>query len=370
MHIVFVSNYAPPGNGGIQFVMGQLANRYTADGHHVSIVAFDAKHDNHGWIHPDVCMIGVPAWNGLEAHSIPFPVFHPAALYRALNRVLQTADAVHIHGLLYMNTLLAAWMARRRGLRVVMTEHVGFVDYDRAWINAVERIALHSVGRFTLRMCNVVAVLNQRVHDEMRQLARRSTPIVKVVNGVDTTLFYPADAQTREALRRTLGFTRPTVLFVGRYAQKKGIDLALAAAAIDPSFDLVICGKDTDRIKSHTPNVRVIGFVDQPMLAQLYRAADVLLLPSTGEGFPLVVQEAMASGLPVVVSDDAVNREYLHDDAAMFTARDPDSIRQSLNALLADAARRAAMGASARAHALVRFDWAATAAQYLALYQR
>ncbi len=369
MHILFVSNYAPPGEGGIQFVMGQLANRYVADGHRVSIVAFRPEVSNHGWVDARVEIIGVPAWNGLEASGIPYPVFQPLALYRVVNRLLRTASAVHVHGLLYMNTLLAAWMARRRGIRVVMTEHVGFIDYNSALINAVEHLALNTIGRFTLHMCDVIAVLNQRVHDEMASLARRDTPVIKVINGVDTTLFHPATPETRAVIRTSLGFTRPTILFAGRYTQKKGVSLALEAAAHDASFDLVICGKETERITTTTPNVRVVGMVDQPTLANLYRAADALLLPSTGEGFPLVVQEAMASGLPVIISDDAINHEYLDDSVALFVERTPSAIASAIQMLISDDARRAEMGNHARAWAVRGFNWKTTAQQYLELYQ-
>ncbi|NDJ61265.1 MAG: glycosyltransferase family 4 protein [Chloroflexi bacterium] len=370
MHILLVSNYPPPYEGGIQFVMERLCEQYLAAGHRVTILASDTGLQPETTRTPGQRIIGVPASNVLEQYSIPFPLFDPLALLAVLGDMLPSVDVVHVHGLLYMNTVLAAWLGHVSGKRVVLTEHVGLVAYDSAPLNTAQRVAFATLGRVCCRSSDAVVVLNQRVADEIRSLPRRRTPLVKIPNGVDTALFHPPTPDRRADLRAKWGFGKLTVLFVGRLVQKKGIDLVVAAARLDSNFDVVICGKDTERLAEAPPNVRVIGLVDQPTLAELYQAADVLLLPSEGEGFPLVVQEALASGLPVIVSDDAVYREYLDETVAVFTERDPGAILAAIQSLLASDQQRRRMGETARAWAVERFDWAQTAQRYLDVYRK
>ncbi|MBE2271186.1 MAG: glycosyltransferase family 4 protein [Anaerolinea sp.] len=365
MHILLVSNYPPPYEGGIQFVLGQLYDRCVRLGHRATIVASDTGIPKN----PTRTLVGVPASNWLEQHSIPFPLFDPLRLIRALNRLLPETDAVHVHGLLYMSSLFAAIMARRRGIPVVLTEHVGMVDYHQPVLNLIQRIAFHTLGRLCVRAADAVVVLNERVYGEMQPLIRRGTPLLKVPNGVDTALFYSPTTDERPRLRAKWGFAKPTILFVGRLVKKKGIDLVVAAARLAPEWDFAICGKDTELLETDLPNVRVIGKVDQPTLRELYGAADVFLLPSEGEGFPLSVQEALACALPVVVSDDPTNREYLDETVAAFAARQPEAISAAIRSIIGDEDHRAAMSAAAYAWALAHFDWEVTVQKYLELYQ-
>lgn len=366
MHILLISNYPPPYEGGIQFVLGQLYDRYTARGHRVTIVASDTGIPKN----PTRTLVGVPASNWLEQHSIPFPLFDPLRLTRELTRLLPDVDAVHVHGVLYMSSVFGAVMARRRGIPVVLTEHVGRIDYHQPVLNAVQRVAFETLGRVCCRACDAVVVLNDRVLAEMRTLPRTGTPILKIPNGVDTALFYPADADERARLRERWQFSKPTLVFVGRLVKKKGIDLVIEAARLSPQWDFAICGKDTERLQTGLPNVRVIGKVDQPTLRGIYAAADAFVLPSEGEGFPLSVQEAMACALPVIVSDDATNREYLDESAAAFAARQPDALIRAIESVIGDASRRAAMSAAAYEWARTRFDWDVTVTRYLDLYAK
>ncbi len=150
------------------------------------------------------------------------------------------------------------------------------------------------------------------------------------------------------------------------FVKKKGIDLLLRAA--DPELELVLCGAGSQIPPQ--PGTRVLGLVDQSTLAEVYRAADVLVLPSEGEGFPLVVQEALASGLPVVVTDNEVNRDYLDETVAVFTARSPDAIRENTLALLRSPDLRRRMGTAGRMWAVRHFDWEDSVDRYLELYSQ
>jgi glycosyltransferase involved in cell wall biosynthesis len=117
--------------------------------------------------------------------------------------------------------------------------------------------------------------------------------------------------------------------------------------------------------------VAVIGTVPEADMAALYRAADVLAFPSTREGFGLVVLEALAAGLPAVVSDLPVLREHLEDgrDCAMVPVERPRPLADALVRVAGDPALRARLIEGGRRTAS-RYSWAACAEAHERVYGR
>jgi len=124
-------------------------------------------------------------------------------------------------------------------------------------------------------------------------------PADLVQNGVDTASFYPASR--RES-------AKPRLLFVGRFVEKKGLPILRELAGRLPQAQWHFAGWGAlDPARWGLPNVSVTYSANTEQLRALYQAADLLVLPSVGEGFPLSVQESMACGTPALVGEDTAD---------------------------------------------------------------
>ena len=219
------------------------------------------------------------------------------------------------------------------------------------------------------------------VKEEIQRAFRVAAEKLHVVyNGVDLAHFHP---QHRAALRgegrAALGCQpRDTVfLFVGSGFFRKGLAAAIAALARcgSKSLWLAVVGKDGDQARFED-QARAAGVADRVMflgaredVRPFYAAADCLILPSRYDPFPNTALEAMAMGLPAIVSDRCGAAEIIEPGANGWVCR-PDDV-EGLAALMAAADRsmrdeRAAAGARATAE---RFGLEAMAARLADLYR-
>ncbi|HEX8104367.1 MAG TPA: glycosyltransferase family 4 protein [Solirubrobacteraceae bacterium] len=375
--LLLVSHYALPHVGGMEMVIDAEARELARRGWDVVHVASAPPNLPGGPADPrpdGYRVVRVGALNALEERlGVPYPVFAPALL-PVLDREIARADVVHAHGFLYMSSVLALLLARHRrpGAVRVLTEHVGHVDYETRALDLAESAAIAGIGRLSTRAAEGLITMNPKVADALRGLAP-GRPVELIANGVDTEAFRPAAPAARAALRVRLGWDeRPRVLFVGRLVAKKGVDVALAAAAAAPdAFRLVVAGPG--RLPGPAPaNVDLLGAVAPERVAELMQAADAFLLPSRGEGFPVTAQEAMASGLPAVLADDPNYAAHVGGagDGVRLVAPEGGAVAAALRELLADPDARSAAGARAAAHAQRAFSWGAAMDAHEALFAR
>jgi D-inositol-3-phosphate glycosyltransferase len=368
MKILMTSHYSLPHRGGVEVLVAELSKRWRAQGHQVihqtsSIGApLCPRNDEQGLDGIHV----LPAMNFLEKYAIPYPLFNPVALYRSLDALIREADVVNVHGMLYMNSVIAARLAQHQGIPVVLSECPGFVSYRSPLVNLVERAAFETVGRSCSYYSDAVIVINERVARFLGRYVRSDTIIERIDVGVDTNYFKPAAPQRRAELREKWHLEKPAVLFVGRLVPRKGIS-HLGELSSDV-YELIICGRGDKRIDH--PNARFLGFVSDVELLELYQATDLFVLLTDGDDFPLVGLETMACGLPVIAFDTPANREYYGQSTALLVDGSINGVRLGIQVLVNDEQRRQALGNAARTRAVKMYDWARTAAAYLRLFER
>jgi glycosyltransferase involved in cell wall biosynthesis len=206
--------------------------------------------------------------------------------------------------------------------------------------------------------------------------------------GVDVARFRPApDARARLRSAAGIGADDPLVFTAGRLVRKKGFEYLIdALPMIGGTARLVIAGGgDLDaelraraRDAGVTDRVRFLGDIAQDEVGAWLAAADVAVVPSVRDasgnvdGLPNTVLEALASGTPVVATPAGGIASVIEDGRTglIVPEREPAALARAVAALLDDPARRATVGAAARALVSARFGWDGVAARFEAAYDR
>jgi glycosyltransferase involved in cell wall biosynthesis len=359
MRLGIATHNYPPHLGGLEAIVRELTRGFAR--FHDVVVVTTAWDGRNGISAEDgATILRLPAWHGSERRGVPYATPYGPGVGRALAE-LRTCDVLHAHGSLYATTLLAL-AASRSGAPLFVTEHVGFVAYPMAAVNVIEHAAWGAIGNPVIRRSKKVIAYNGRVRDWLR--ARFGADRVAfIANGIDTEMFRPADAAARRAVRERFGLPPDAVLalFVGRAAQKKNLDAVLAFPS--PGYRLVVCGAE----RKLPPEVINLGPLPHATMPDVFAAADFLLHPATGEGFPVTIQEAMASALPVAVLwDDGYAASV--DRGAVLAACSLEALAREATTIAASSSLRAEYGARAREFAVAHWRWGATVDQYLQLF--
>lgn len=333
--------------------------------------AKDANHP-HGELdwdrHPIGHMLPVESIEGIPVHRVRLPdetsVRRTATYFRALIALCRNPatrpDVIQLHSFERVESLFWIPRLRRLGIPIVYAIQISSPLHHRTRL--VE--ALHpKMLRIFYDLFDGVVTSSEQIEGRLRRLGV-SAPIAVIPNGVDATRYRPGDAAARRAARERIGLrgNGPVVLAVGAINPRKGSDLLLEAwsrqLSRHPELELVLVGPRHDqgtkrpgpfesRIEaliegSRRPGqVHLLGVRDD--VAELYAAADLVVLPTAREGgTPNVVLEAMACGIPTLLTpfdgqSTAIGRAGLE---FAQSARSVESLTRTLGELLANEARR------------------------------
>ncbi len=371
MRLLTTTHYFESHRGGVELVAGRLAREFAVAGVEVTWMAGDASPAPAP--EPGLAIVPLRVWNLAERRlGIPFPIPGVSALAR-IGKAVREADAVLLHDSLYPTNIAAFLAARWLGRPVAVIQHIGEVPYRNPLLRGLMALANRLVARPLLGAADQISFISAVTATYFESVRFRRPPAL-VFNGVDTNVFTPApDGAAKAAIRTRLGLAErgPVALFVGRFVEKKGLAYLQAAVRARPDIGWAFAGWGAvDPAAWGLSNVRVFKDLDHAQLADLYRAADVMVLPSAGEGFPLVVQEALACGLPVVCGAETVDADPaaaphlvgidLHPDDPAATGA---ALCDAVDACLA----RTDGGAERARFAAARYAWSSAAARHLEL---
>jgi glycosyltransferase involved in cell wall biosynthesis len=294
---------------------------------------------------------------------------------------ISSFDLVHIHALFSYAALPAAFHARRHGVPYVVrplgTLNKWGMLHRRPWLKAASFKLLES------RIVDNAALMHYTSEQER---AEAESLGVRTPSAVIPNPLPEIETAVRGEYRRThpeIG-CRPMALFLSRIDPKKGLDLLLRAFGEVrnqvPEAVLVVAGDHrTEHGKamqslasSLNLNGSVVwhGFAEGAEKASLFADADVFVLPSRSENFGIAVAEAMAAGLPVVVSDQvAIHQDVVSAYAGIRTRCEAAEVATAVRHLLVNAESRRVMGANGVRFAQAHYSSRAVTRQLVHAYE-
>jgi glycosyltransferase involved in cell wall biosynthesis len=255
---------------------------------------------------------------------------------------------------------------------LVVSIHDVTMETDASFAGGWHRQAgLRLVTGSVVRRAAAVTAPTQATLAGIRSVYPRARGLTLVPNGVDTRAYAAADDAAVAQARRAYGLPGRFVLAVGAHRPHKNFPVLVRALAALPALpedlSLVVVGQGDPRFRrlpealtalaaelSVAARVLLVPEVADDLLPAVYRAATLVAFPSVAEGYGLPALEALAAGVPLLVSDLPVLAEVCGDAAVRVPPRDPAAWAAAITALLADPAgarQRVQAGAAIAAQA-------------------
>jgi glycosyltransferase involved in cell wall biosynthesis len=361
VEVVQVAGYYPPHPGGEEVVAQRLAT-LQARRHRVTVYTCDLgaegapRHEHDG-------ALSVYRDRGWSVGNTPLI---PGLVGRLL-RHRPKPDVVHVHAGLALVPEMVRLATRLRGIPYVVHLHLMVRPSSgpgRILLPAYQRTLLPAFLRGAAGVICLTEAMRQTVIETFRVTPERA---VVIPNGVEADRFRPGRPGTRQDRE---------LLFVGRLTAQKNVLAAVEAMAHLPEATLRVVGGGElrptleRRIRDlRLSNVRLEGAVGRDDLAPFYQRATAVLMPSSHEGLPLVMLEAMAAGAPVVCTALPELVETGGDAVVTVRRGTAEDLVGPIRSLLNDPARRDRLSVAARQRA-TRYAWPAVVDAVDELYRQ
>ena len=357
--LIAADTYPPHVNGAAQFGY-RLAKGMTSRGHEVHVLACRpdkgksfTEFRTEGTVHR------------IRSHSVPtheyFRITFPWEIKKEISLLFDRVkpDVVHIQSH-YMIGEHVLYEAERRGVRIVATNHFmpenlnPFLPFPQWFKDIVGRISWKDMGKVMGR-ADVVTTPTPLAAKAMHQHAflRKVLPLS---NGIDSAAY---ELREGEVIER---HPHPTVLFAGRLAEEKHVDVLIDAVAKTPAelnvhLEIVGGGEVRAALEAQVarlglePRVKFLGLASDTELREAYIKADLFCMPGTAELQSLVTLEAMSASTPVLLADAMALPHLVRDgeNGYLFTPNDSDDLAAKITKVLQlPAEELAAMGKASR----------------------
>jgi glycosyltransferase involved in cell wall biosynthesis len=357
--LIAADTYPPHVNGAAQFGY-RLAKGLTARGHNVHVLA--CRQDK-GKSFTEFRAEGTV--HRIRSHSVPtheyFRITFPWEIKKEISLLFDRVkpDVVHIQSH-YMIGEHVLYEAERRGVRIVATNHFmpenlnPFLPFPQWFKDIVGRISWKDMGKVMGR-ADVVTTPTPLAAKAMHQHAflRKVLPLS---NGIDSAAY---ELREGEVVER---HPYPTVLFAGRLAEEKHVDVLIDAVAKTPAelnvhLEVVGGGEGRAALEAQVARhglesrVKFLGLASDAELREAYIKADLFCMPGTAELQSLVTLEAMSASTPVLLADAMALPHLVRDgeNGYLFTPNDSDDLAAKITRVLQlPAEDLAAMGKASR----------------------
>ncbi|HCC05388.1 TPA: hypothetical protein DEP58_03750 [Patescibacteria group bacterium] len=373
MKITYVAMNYPPHTGGLELVAQKQAQSAHDAGHEVTVVTFAHQREQLGANNENGIVVKrVFGLHFFETYfGVPFSI-GGVGMIRTLRREVRRADIVHLHDVFYMTSWFAYLFARLYHKPILLTQHVALVDHPSRIVRSVQKLVYRIFGTLIFKASEVVIVYNPIVKNYLLHAGVPEQKLLEVRNGIDVHAYGRVGNEEKNKLREKLGLPlhKTLILFVGRFVPKKGYR-ELYEARDNALYEIVFVGTGIlPHAWYHEPGVHILGERSQQEMSDIYTAADIYVAPTKGELFTLAMQEALASGLPVITTyEKEYDSEDLDTSKIVLCNPTPKELKDEIIKCIADTAHMEDMSAYSRSLAENRFSWDKNIESVLALYR-
>jgi len=350
--------YPPHTGGGVEKVVSELTRGLLDHGHVVRVLTLRTRAAAAFETNGDLSIRRFPAVDLTGLVGVQFVL--PCGLLRGILRQAREfkPDVIHAHNLFFRTTEAVAMLHRFLKVPLVITLHLGALEGSERLLSTLVRLYEGTMGRYILRASDAVTGVSSAVAQHGGHISGAKSRIRVIPNGVDTAAFRPGQAPEK-----------PEVVFVGRLVPNKGpVTLVRAAARVnrrypEARFTLVGDGPQRQRLEREAAHLGVAGTVRftgvRDDVPEILRQATIFVRPSTLEGLPLTVLEAMACALPVIATPVGGTPEIVHhgEQGLLVPVADETALATAILKLLDDPAAAVEMGRRGRETVVHGYGW-------------
>lgn len=360
MRVAYVAVKGIPNGGGVEKVTEEIGSRLVAKGHDV-VVYSSRDYGTSSGVYKGMQIKTVPSVNTKSLHKL-------SICYKAMRDVLRNGnvDIVHVHA---VGPSIFSIFSRMKGIPTVVQTHGLEWKRDKWGIigKAFLKLSDYSAVYFPNRATAVSKV--QKEYYEKRF----EREVLYIPNGVAPVEKRPPRWIVEQGLQ-----PNQYILFAARLVEEKGAHFLIKAFRdIDTTMKLVIAGDAAHMEKykaelrdlaRNDPRILFPGFVTGEPMQELFSNAYLFCLPSTLEGLPVALLDAMNYGNCCLSSDIPENLEAIEDKGYTFRNRDWQDLRRVLAELLLHPDRAERMRGAALEHVRQNYSWDRVTDQMEALY--
>ena len=343
MRVLMFATYFPPHYSGAAKQGLALAKELRTRGHLIEFVTIRRGNDPYEDEHEGFKVWRLNMGGGSKHQEFRFWW----NFFWFLVRHRKDFDILHSHGAYYFNSIVGP-LAMLVGWKSLVKASMANND-----LFGLKTSVFGHMHHLFLKTVNAYVAISRDLEGEFYRAGLPKERVYYIPNGVDTIRFHPIDADEKSSLRAALDLPleHPLALTVGVFDQRKNIGWLMEQWAKNDAFGtgavLLAIGpqsrEDPDgrflnslrKLAAKKPGIlRLMDQVED--IERYYQVADLFVLPSTNEGMPNVVLEAMASGLPCVATKVSGTKELVRDGETGYTFEvgDPTSLRQAVFKIL------------------------------------
>jgi glycosyltransferase involved in cell wall biosynthesis len=377
LRILLITNTFPPRRfGGITGVTYTVATKLAQRGHHVTVYTTDAGNSKYARLKtgPETTIDGLRVRyfrNISNLFAFEYRAFTPIGCFWALKSEINSFDIVHIHDYRSLFNIVGWYFARTRGIPYVLQAHGSLpkvLEQQKSPLFFIKYISDTLINERIIRDASKTIALTQSEALACENAGADKRNIEVIPNGLDLSQYDKLPARGKFRERHGIESRERIILFLARINKIKGLELLLDAfCGLEKELDdvrLIIAGPDDGYLGQLKEDIRRLGISDKVLLTgplykkaklEAYVDADVYVLPSSYDTFPLTLIEACACGAPAIVTNRCGVAEAIRE-VGYVVDYDANQLQSAIYNVVTNAALREKMGRSGASMVRERYN--------------